>query len=41
MALKSICRDSMGIEAIKTDLKQIIIQNINGICYGDRPRFIY
>ncbi len=36
LALKSICRDSMGQEAILTSLKQIIIQNLNGIYYGDR-----
>jgi hypothetical protein len=29
-ALKSICRDELGQEALRSELKQIIIQNTNG-----------
>ena len=35
MALRMICQDDMGKEALQEGLKKIIIQNQSGACYGD------
>lgn len=35
-ALKWVCQDELGQEALQAELKQIVIQNINGAYYGDR-----
>jgi hypothetical protein len=35
-ALKSITRDDLGKEALRSSLKKIVIQNKAGIYYGDR-----
>jgi len=33
--LKSICRDAAGREALKSSVKQIVVQNVKGCVYGD------
>ena len=35
-ALKAICIDDMGKEALKSKLKKVVIQNKHSIYYGDR-----
>jgi hypothetical protein len=35
-ALKSVCQDELGQEALREGLKQIIVQNMSGAYYGDR-----
>ncbi|MBC8142426.1 MAG: hypothetical protein H7Y38_13410 [Armatimonadetes bacterium] len=35
-ALKSICRDDMGRDALREGVQKIVIQNTTGAYYGDR-----
>ncbi len=35
-AMKDVCRDEMGREAVKEKVKKIVVQNTKDIYYGDR-----
>jgi len=35
-ALKTVGSDKIGLDAINAGLKKIVVQNIAGLCYGDR-----